>query len=245
MHDPLLHMHLQVLIALEFKLIDDPSLTTPFIARVDITIEPSDFKVLYKMLETKDKPEEMEGMLQIAAMTAPPYLPLNHTSQKMWNDARREMDDAGKADHPVGLVQFMNHTAPPMTYPITISPNSFEVVRQKLHLNVPLSNGTTFGSPLSILAVVQYINALIRNDMTTTRLRMSMRVADKQLIIDTANGKQSYFARLLRFKMRRECAYLNNENQTYVDISFSRVPTEINPWSGFLFLWDGERSTNH
>ncbi|KAF8959839.1 hypothetical protein BDZ97DRAFT_1373473 [Flammula alnicola] len=83
-----------VLIALEFKLIDDPSLTTPFIARVDITIEPSDFKVLYKMPETKDKPEEMEGMLQTAAMTAPPYLPLNHTSQKMWIDARKEMDDS-------------------------------------------------------------------------------------------------------------------------------------------------------
>ncbi|KAG1818042.1 uncharacterized protein BJ212DRAFT_121981 [Suillus subaureus] len=112
--NPLIMELLKVSIIFNCGLLDNPriGIDVPFVARVDIGIEPSDildFIGLY--LDDRTVGEKLQGMVQINAVT-PWYPSLIHplTPQRLhlWRDIRAKHNAVGFTDDPVGFVDFVD-----------------------------------------------------------------------------------------------------------------------------------------
>jgi hypothetical protein len=112
--NPVLMGYLKVGIVFECGLLDNPRIgfDTPFLARIEIAIEPSDvlnFGGLYVNDPTVE--EKLQGMLQVNAITAwqSPSMraPLTPKRLNTWREARARCNAEGFAEDPVGLIEFV------------------------------------------------------------------------------------------------------------------------------------------
>lgn len=94
----------------EFKLHEKPIIDKPFIARCDISIEPSDITIpLRLMMGQIDRKDitSLEGMLHIKN-----FVPLDAshavdaTRLELWKNTKRENAERGFLNAPVGLIDF-------------------------------------------------------------------------------------------------------------------------------------------
>ncbi|KAG1727513.1 hypothetical protein EDB19DRAFT_196506 [Suillus lakei] len=106
--NPLLMAYLKIGIVFDCSLFDNPRIgfDVPFMARVDIAVEPSDFLDFMSLyLNDEAVGEKLQGMLQVNAITPwhssvhGPLMPKRQT----WREARAKYNAEGFAKDPVGL----------------------------------------------------------------------------------------------------------------------------------------------
>lgn len=104
---------LQICLILEFDLLRNPAADTPFMARVNVGIEPSDITSFFQLLAGTDiNTDKIEGMFQINAVVP---LPAGTASvspkwMEIWRAARKESAAAGFGSDPIGLVEYIYDT---------------------------------------------------------------------------------------------------------------------------------------
>lgn len=118
------------------SLLRNPHLDKPFMARVDIAIEPADIPQFFDIYMGKpldiDKP--ILGMAQVNAIRpATPEAMANLTPmrQRIWETARGEANSDGDAGSSVGLIEVVKGGSDQaITMPIFISDWAVEIVRK-------------------------------------------------------------------------------------------------------------------
>ncbi|KAG2139242.1 hypothetical protein DEU56DRAFT_755559 [Suillus clintonianus] len=166
--NPLLMGYLKIATIFDCGLLDNPRIgfDVPFVARVDIAIEPSDildFIGLY--LDDKTIGEKLQGMVQVNATTPchPSLLALTPNRLDIWREERAKYNADGYAKDPVGLIDFVDNT----TYAKDSCQNA---VTAGLHIptgvldwakkrepfvRVSAVTGTQFKQPMSAAACVE------------------------------------------------------------------------------------------
>ncbi|KAG1871850.1 hypothetical protein DFJ58DRAFT_762582, partial [Suillus subalutaceus] len=220
--NPLLMGYLKVSIIIDCGLLDNLGIgfDVPFIARVDIGIEPSDildFIGLY--LDDRSIGEKLQGMVQINAVTPwyPSLMrPLTPQRLHLWRKARAKYNAEGFAKDPVGLVDFVDGSCTGdwkngVTVGLHIPTIALDMARKREpFVRVSAITGVQFEQPMSAVACLEYINVHIRGDrQNQLRLRTAMTEADKKIIRAAGRNEGTFPARILKGKMRREHLYAN------------------------------------
>jgi hypothetical protein len=148
MSNSLLHVLLEIMFILEFDVLNNPNLIRePFVARIDIAMEPVKLEDLRSLIECKDTPKTMEGMLQFTnIMSGGLDTPLK---RNVWEMARRGVDATGYAESPLGIVEFCNDLVQSTTIPVFISPYALDVVRDNPPVQIP-TGGEYISKPMSV-----------------------------------------------------------------------------------------------
>ncbi|KAG2153415.1 hypothetical protein DEU56DRAFT_977093 [Suillus clintonianus] len=220
--NPLIMGYLKIGIIFDCGLLDKPGIgfDVPFVARVDIGIEPSDildFIGLY--LDDKAIGEKLQGMVQVNAVT-PRYpslmRPLTPQQLHLWREARAMYNAKGFAKDPVGLVDFVDGSCPGywkngVTVGLHIPTIVLDMARKREpFVHVSAVTGTRFKQPMNAVACLEYINAHIREDtQNQLRLRTEMTDKDKEIIRAAGRNEGTFSARILKEKMEREHLYAN------------------------------------
>lgn len=106
--------HLSVGIVYECGLLENPRIgfDLPFLARVDIAIEPSEIHDFIRLYVNEESfGEKLQGMVQVNALSAwNPSIndPLTPMRQRLWRDTRAKFNAQGFAKNPVGLIEFID-----------------------------------------------------------------------------------------------------------------------------------------
>jgi hypothetical protein len=122
---------LQVCLIFHFDLLRHSDPDKPFMARIDVGIEPSDISVCYQLFAGAEFESEVEGMLQLNALTTSNLVakPLTSNRMQMWRRFREEVNSEGCSSDAVGLVEFVNDTNHSFTTPIHITQPALIIAR--------------------------------------------------------------------------------------------------------------------
>ncbi|KAG1727509.1 hypothetical protein EDB19DRAFT_195566 [Suillus lakei] len=213
--------YLKIGIIFECGLLDNPRMgfDTPFLARVEIAIEPSDvlnFGGLYVNDPTVE--EKLQGMLQVNAITPwqSPSMqaPLTPKRLNTWREARARCNEEGFAEDPVGLVEFTGRrcaedSGNSMTAELHIPSITLAIaMTREPFTSVSALTGIRTKKPLSSASCLEFINGHIRADtQNQLRLRTEMTEQDKEVIRAAGRNEDTFPARLLKEKMQREHLY--------------------------------------
>jgi hypothetical protein len=209
----LLLVYLQVCLVLHFDLLHNPTLDKPFMARIDVGIEPSDISVFLQLFAGIDRESrsQTEGMLQLNALTPCELAttPLTQNRLKLWRHAREEANAEGCSLDPVGLVEFVNDSEHSLTIPIHIQSAALLIAqRADPFTRVSALTGRRTETPLSDMSCLEFINTHIRADSKNLLLlRTNMREADKEIIHGAGRGEDKQAVVILKEKMARELIY--------------------------------------
>ena len=232
--NPILKGYLQTCLALDFDLVKKPAPDTPFMARVDVGLEPSDITVflrLYAGMYGNTEPEEIEGMLQINAVTPSPQGITPHLHRlDSWRETRKELCANGQASTPVVIVEFISNGTPgAYSCVLPISPVALSIAKENKPFeylsaltgrsSIPMSATACLESVFSSCALVvatelsmtyRCINTFIRADAQNQQLlRMNMREEDKETIRAAGRGvEHTTPVAILKEKMARERIYI-------------------------------------
>jgi len=139
----------------------------PFMARVDIGIEPSDildFIGLY--LDDKTVGEKLQGMVQVNAVTPwypSPTRPLTPERLHLWHKARAKYNAEGFAKDPVGLVDFVDGSCAGdwkngVTIGLHIPTIALDMVRKREpFVRASAITGVQFRQPMSAVGCLEYV----------------------------------------------------------------------------------------
>ncbi|KAG1719280.1 hypothetical protein EDB19DRAFT_1786098 [Suillus lakei] len=234
--------YLKVAVIYECGLLDNPRLgfDVPFMARIDIAIEPTeilDFAGLY--LDGRTGEEKLKGMVQVNTVSAydpnthPPLTPMR---LRLWREARAQSNAAGFGKDPVGLIEFLNYTENSTTVAFHISSSIVNTARRRqpfLCTSAVTSNQiekpmdfcdmyrvgaltphiVDFNKCGLTIALYRYINLHIRADeQNQLLLRTVMTEQDKEVIRAAGRNEDSLPVSILNFKMQRELLYANIMN---------------------------------
>ncbi|KAG1778227.1 hypothetical protein EV702DRAFT_1094802 [Suillus placidus] len=212
-----LMMFLKVAIIYDCGLLDNPRLgfDVPFMARVDIAIEPTDildFAGLY--LNTRPIADKLQGMVQVNTVSAwdpNTHPPLTPTRLRLWREARAQSIAAGCGKDPVGLIEFLNYTENSTTAAFHIPSSVLNAARRREpFLCSSAVTGKQFEKPMDSATCIEYINLHIRADeQNQLLLRTVMTEQDKEVIRAASRNEDSIPVSLLNFKMQRELLYAN------------------------------------
>ncbi|KAJ7734180.1 hypothetical protein DFH07DRAFT_1065295 [Mycena maculata] len=190
--NPLLAQHLQACFILEFDLLHRPQLDAPFMARVDIGIEPADISEFFNIFIGKPLPSgKIKGMLQVNKFTPVPpeaMADLTQTRKEIWRAARESADTMGyRGRDSVGLVEFGNGESPmTITCPMHIQRSVMDLVRESPPWVMKSAiTGEVTEAAFNIENCMQFINTHIRADKNDQLLlRTDMRPSDIQFLAD-------------------------------------------------------------
>ncbi|KIM43737.1 hypothetical protein M413DRAFT_387664 [Hebeloma cylindrosporum] len=137
----------------------------PFMARINVGIEPTDISVCYQLFTGAEFESEMEGMLQLNAVTpledpgplAPHMMPL-------WNNFREVTNGLGFSSDAVGLLEFVNTSDHSITTSIHITQPALEYAQAAKPFR---GHSALFGVsevPFSAMSCLEQINSHIRSD---------------------------------------------------------------------------------
>ena len=206
-------------------------------ARVDVGLEPSDITVflrLYAGMYGNTEPEEIEGMLQINAVTPTPQSTTPHPHRlDYWRETRKELCANGQASTPVVIIEFISNDAPgAYSCVLPIPPGILSAVKENKpfeYLSVLTGRSSTPMSATACLESVfsscthvvvteltmnyRFINTFIRSDTQNQQLlRMSMREEDREIIRAAGRGvEHTTPIGILKEKMARERVYITYE----------------------------------
>ncbi|KAJ7436223.1 hypothetical protein FB451DRAFT_1571145 [Mycena latifolia] len=212
-----LNMQMQSCFILAFDLLRRPRTDRPFIARLDVGIEPADmleFLQIYNGLPV----DVVQGMVQINAFTALEESYAGDNEMEMWRKARETADANGFAADPVGLLTVSKANRLLVIYPLVIHEPVMEAVREKPKMQrASAITGKVTSLPFNIETCMESMNLHIRADKKNKLLlRTQMTELDKQTIRD-AGGEdvqpkedapfEGLGAWLLQRKVAREGIY--------------------------------------
>lgn len=208
----ILMLHLQVCLILNFDLLHNTAIHSPFMARVDIGIEPSDIIMFFKMYTgASDDIEKVEGMFQVNAVTPiqPHTGPVEGWKMDIWRRIREETTAAGFASDAVVLVDFVKPNENTITVPVHIQlPAKILAQRAEPFQKISTLTGDCREVPMSPVACIEFINMHIRSDaFNQLRLRTDMTHADLEVIKGASRGEDTKQARILKDKIAREPVY--------------------------------------
>ncbi|KAG1767628.1 hypothetical protein EDD22DRAFT_874672 [Suillus occidentalis] len=220
--NPLLMTYLKIGIIFDCGLFDNPRIgfDVPFMARVDVAVEPSDildFVGLY--LNDEAVGEKLQGMLQVNAIT--PWRPsmqgpLTPKRLQIWREARAKYNAEGFTKDPVGLVEFIGcscaeDSGNSVTAELHIPAVVLDIARKREpFIGVSAVTGAQINKPMSAVACLEYINLHIRADkQNQLYLRAEMTGQDKEAIRAAGRNEETLPARILKEKMEREHLYAN------------------------------------
>lgn len=155
--NPLLCGLLQVCLILHFNLVEKPAPNTPFMARVDVGLQPSDINVFHRLYTgwygegREAEPEQIEGVFQINAVTptSPTITPYPHRLLT-WNKTRENLCADGQASTPVIIVEFVsNNYKGATTVMLPISSTSLTIAKEKQPFEVVSSISDRPSEPMT------------------------------------------------------------------------------------------------
>ncbi|KAJ7162487.1 hypothetical protein C8R46DRAFT_1353380 [Mycena filopes] len=212
--NPLLMTHIQACLILHFDLLDRPQLDKPFMARIDLGIEPANTAQFFDIFIGKPIPtDKIPGMLQVNAFTPlPPTAMADLTPKRMdiWRQARAAADKTGFRGDSVGLLEFGNgENVQTITLPVHIQHRAMDLVRvSDPWVMTSAITGIQTEVPFNTESCMEFMNIHIRSDkQDQLLLRTKMRPSDIQIIQDAAVGSQTSPAHILRLKMAREAIF--------------------------------------
>ncbi|KAG1808126.1 hypothetical protein EV424DRAFT_1543552 [Suillus variegatus] len=220
--NPVILGYLKLGVTFVCGLLDDPQIgfNTPFMARVEIAIEPSDildFAGLY--FNDRTTGEKLQGMVQLNAITAWNHsmqTPLTPKRLSMWHEARARLNAEGFAKDPVGLIEFFGRSPAydignSMTAEFHIPAMMLAVARGgKPFEYISAITGALIKQPLSAVASLERVNLHIRADrQNQLGLRTEMTEQDKETIRAAGRNEDALPSRILKEKMGREHLYAN------------------------------------
>jgi hypothetical protein len=217
--NPVIFGYLKVGVIFACGLFDNPRIgfDTPFMARVDIAIEPSDildFAGLY--FNDKAVGEKLQGMVQVNAITPWKSMqaPLTPTRLNVWHKARASRNAEGFSKDPVGLIEFVGRRSGydagnSMTTELHIPAVALAIARRREpFVGVSAVTGALIKKPMSTAACLEFVNLHIRADkQNQLHLRTEMTEQDKEAIRAAGRGEDVLPARILKEKMQRERLY--------------------------------------
>lgn len=217
--NPVILGYLKLGVIFACGLLDDPQIgfDTPFMARVEIAIEPSDildFAGLY--FNDRTTGEKLQGMVQLNAITTWNHsmqTPLTPKRLSMWHEARARLNAEGFAKDPVGLIEFFGcspaDTGNSITAEFHIPAIMLAVARiRKPFEYISAITGTLIEQPLSAVACLERVNLHIRADKENQlRLRSEMTEQDKEAIRAAGRNEDALSSHILKEKMGRERLY--------------------------------------
>ncbi|KAG1890860.1 hypothetical protein F4604DRAFT_1702769 [Suillus subluteus] len=201
--NPILMGLLKVGVVTSCDLIDNPRIgfDVPFGVRVDVAIEPSnimDFVGLY--FNNKPPEEKLQGMVQVRV--------------HKWREARARHDAEGFAKDPVGLVDFIDVSCTQdlgnaVTAEVHFPPCILDIAKaREPFLGVSAVTGAEIRKPMSAMTCIETLNMHIRADKDNQlHLRTEMTDQDKEVIRAAGRNEDTYLARIVKEKMRREHLY--------------------------------------
>ncbi|KAJ7449252.1 hypothetical protein FB451DRAFT_754747 [Mycena latifolia] len=211
--NPFLNTLLQACFILHFDLLRQPLLDKPFVAQVDLGIEPadmSDFLALF--LGNHPLEKKIEGVVQMNAFR--PLTPAEaegiKPGKKMtWLKAREGASRRGLADQSVGLVEFASgENRQCLIAPIFIEREAMDLVRASAPWKIPSGiTGKVADVPFNLDTCMEFMNLRIREDRDNKLLlRTEMRPSDVKLIWDTKKPRSAHSlpVQLFMAKMARE-----------------------------------------
>ncbi|KAG1727510.1 hypothetical protein EDB19DRAFT_195868 [Suillus lakei] len=220
--NPLLMGYLEVAIALDCGLLDNPrvGIDEPFIARVDMAIEPSnmrDFIGLYSNVKGAVG-KKVQGMLQVNFIS--PWNPSMKGVETpaparfhQWRKARARIDAEGFAKSPVGIIDFVDANCAEFGNTISVDVHIPTTVLDMARKREPFERifAITFAKsqqPMSAMACLEYINVHIRSDtQNQLRLRTEMTEQEKEVVRAAGRNEDTLTACILNQKMNRELMY--------------------------------------
>ncbi|KAJ6480469.1 hypothetical protein C8R47DRAFT_1135927 [Mycena vitilis] len=207
----LLNKHIQACFILHFGLLQNPHLDKPFMARIDLGIEPADITDFLKVFMGEPLGETtMKGMLQInkfCPATPEQMEGLTPMRMNIWREARASTDRAGFRNTPVGLIEFGNGMNPQtLTCPVRVGEDALDLVNESPPwVMTSAITGESNDLPFNIETCMEFMNTHIRADKKDQLLlRTDMRPSDIQIMRDAANGATTIPGQILRAKMARE-----------------------------------------
>ncbi|KAJ7801499.1 hypothetical protein B0H14DRAFT_2895220 [Mycena olivaceomarginata] len=216
----LLNMMLQACFILHFDLLSHPQLDKPFIARVDIGVEPADLTKLLRIFmgETLPKDEKILGMIQVNGFSSVPPEYLEEPRRlKLWCDTRQNADDLGHRDTSIGLVEFGKAgSEQTIMSPIHIGAAALDFVRRATPWErTSAVTGEIIKAPFNLGSCLEFINEHIVDDKKNQLLlRTEMTNPDIEVIYAAARNENTTAAQLLRAKVARD--------QIYKPVAFSQ-----------------------
>ncbi|KAJ7431583.1 hypothetical protein B0H11DRAFT_2210131 [Mycena galericulata] len=211
-----LNRHLQACFIQHFPvLLNEPRsvLSTPFVARVDIGVDPADIPDFFRIFNNEpDAPRaaQLQGMLQINAFTplepAPRTLDeLTPARRRVWESARE--GGAAYETEPIAVVALgRGDFGQQITCALPIEDDARAIVRRACPWTVKSAfTGKVTEAPFNIETCMEFINTHIRADKKNRLLlRTEMLEEDAQVIRDAAAKADKRAAQLLRRRMARE-----------------------------------------
>ena len=203
-------------------------------ARVDVGLEPSDITVFFRLyagMYGNAEPEEIEGMLQINAITPSPQSITPHPPRlDCWSETRKELCANGQASTYAVIVEFISNGAPgayscvlpipPVVLSIVKENKPFEYLsaltgRSSTPMSATACLESVFSSCNHVFATeltlnYRFINTFIRTDAQNQQLlRMNMREEDRETIRAAGRGvEHTKPIAILKEKMARERIYI-------------------------------------
>ncbi|KAG0692696.1 hypothetical protein DFH29DRAFT_471778 [Suillus ampliporus] len=225
--NPLIMRYLAVGIIFDCGLLKNPRIgfDVPFMARVDIAIEPSDFLDFVGLYvnDLKSVGKKLQGMVQVNAIT--PWIPstmdpLTPKRMNEWREARARYNAEGLANDPVGLVEFINSCADSdepgtgansLTSELHIPAITLNIARKREPFAFTSAiTGIRSKKPMSTVACLEYINLHIRADkQNQLHLRTEMTEQDKEVIRAAGRNEDILPVQVLKSKMGSEHLYAN------------------------------------
>ena len=203
-------------------------------ARVDVGLEPSDITVFFRLyagMYGNTEPEEIEGMIQINAVTPSPQSITPHPPRlDCWRETRKELCANGQASTYAVIVEFISNGAPgayscvlpipPVVLSIVKENKPFEYLsaltgRSSTPMSATACLESVFSSCNHVFATeltlnYRFINTFIRTDAQNQQLlRMNMREEDRETIRAAGRGvEHTKPIAILKEKMARERIYI-------------------------------------
>ncbi|KAG2089331.1 uncharacterized protein F5147DRAFT_41077 [Suillus discolor] len=218
--NPLLMGLLKVGIIFDCGLFDNPRIgfDVPFMARVDIAMEPSDVLDFIRLyFNDKAVGDKLQGMLQVNGVTPwhpSTQSPLTPKRLQLWREARAKYNADGLTKDPVGLVEFISCSCAEdlgnsVTAELHIPAGILDIARQREpFIFVSAITDTKFSKPMNTVTCLEYINVHIRMDkQNQLRLRAEMTEQDKEAIRAAGRNENTFPACILKKKMEREHIY--------------------------------------
>ncbi|KAJ6632099.1 hypothetical protein B0H10DRAFT_2426955 [Mycena sp. CBHHK59/15] len=194
----LLNTYLQACFILHFDLLRRPQLDKPFMARLDIGIEPADMPDFFNIFIGQPLGAgKIKGMVQVNAFT--PLTPaamaeLTPMRKEIWRQARESANKMGYGGDSVGLVEMgSGESEQTITCPVHIHQPAMELVRASPPWEMKSAiTGVVTEAPFNIETCMEFMNTHIRADKKNQLLlRTEMRPSDIQIIRDAGADANS------------------------------------------------------
>ncbi|KDR69205.1 hypothetical protein GALMADRAFT_256041 [Galerina marginata CBS 339.88] len=215
-----LKRHLEVLIALELKLLDKKKkdLDELFMVQVFVSFEPTDALDLFRLM-TKNGHDDraMQGMLQICMINSGWSITekFGGSTDPTQENNRAVLRGLGLG-YPRGTLEFIHCAGGRFTIlhnVFLIAEDAMEQARNAKEIEIPVTfTGRTHKKPVSVLNYMEYINALIRQDIENRwLLRKNMERRDKKTIRDAfqlGDDEDAYgFGAMMKQKVESEIIF--------------------------------------